>query len=136
MQNTIQMKKEAQDLDRLRKESPFVVPEGYMKGLTYRIMSRLPEKSLSEPGKVTMMDFLRPWLYLAAVFAGLGLFVNLLVGRSNSEKNVASDSLFVQTAIPTETLSAIQTEEDAEYLEYLEVQYVGYILAEEMGNYE
>ncbi|MDR2809832.1 MAG: hypothetical protein LBB84_04650 [Tannerellaceae bacterium] len=130
------MKKEVQDLDRLRMKNPFVVPEGYMEGLTSQVMSRLPEKSLSEPKRVTMIDFLRPWLYLAAVFAGLGLFVNLLVGKSGSEKNVTADSLFVQTSIPAETLSAMQTEEDAEYLEYLEVQYVGYILAEEMGNYE
>ncbi|MDR2388856.1 MAG: hypothetical protein LBD89_03600 [Tannerellaceae bacterium] len=127
------MEKEAQDLDHLRMESPFVVPEGYMEGLTSRIMRQLPEKSLLEPERVTMMDFLRPWLYLAAVFAGLGLFINLLVGKSGPGENTTADSLFVQTVIPAETL---QTEEDAEYLEYLEIQYVGYILAEEMGDYE
>ncbi|MDR1939002.1 MAG: hypothetical protein LBQ73_10980 [Tannerellaceae bacterium] len=129
------MKKETQGLDHLKGANPFVVPEGYMEGLTSRVMSRLPDKPLSEPQKVTMMDHLRPWLYLAAVFAGLGLFVNLLVGRSGSGENAATDSLLVQTTI-SEAIPSIQAEEDEEYLEYLETQYVGYILAEEMGNYE
>ncbi|MDR2118351.1 MAG: hypothetical protein LBP25_02275 [Tannerellaceae bacterium] len=130
------MKKEAQDQDCLRMKSSFVVPEGYLEGLTSQIMSRLPEKSLSAPPRVTMMEYLRPWLYLTAVFAGLGLFINLLVGRNDLGKNVAADSLFVQTTVPAETHSVMWTDDDAEYLEYLETQYVGYILAEEMSNYE
>jgi hypothetical protein len=130
------MKKETQNTDRLRIENPFIVPTGYMEGLTSQIMSRLPEKSLKEPKKVTTMEYLRPWLYLAAVFVGMGLFVDLLISRGDSGKDIVADSLFVQTTIPEETLSAMQTEEDAEYLEYIETQYVDYILAEEMSIYE
>ena len=38
------MKKEENNLDRLKGTNPFTVPEGYMEGLTERIMSQLPEK--------------------------------------------------------------------------------------------
>ncbi|MDR1918172.1 MAG: hypothetical protein LBQ65_00820 [Tannerellaceae bacterium] len=130
------MEEETQDLDRLRGANPFIVPEGYMEGLSSRIMSRLPDKPFSEPVRVTLMDRLRPWLYLAAVFAGLGLFVNLLVGKKDAGQSIAADSLLVQTTISEGMTFSMQTEEEAEYLEYLETHYVGYILAEEMGNYE
>ena len=37
------MKKEENNLDRLKGTNPFTVPEGYMEGLTERIMSQLPD---------------------------------------------------------------------------------------------
>ena len=39
------MKKVNDNLDKLKGENPFKVPEGYMEGLTDLIMSQLPEKS-------------------------------------------------------------------------------------------
>ncbi|MDR1556746.1 MAG: hypothetical protein LBS88_06910 [Tannerellaceae bacterium] len=135
------MKEETQKLEHLKEDNPFLLPEGYMEGLTSRIMSHLPDQAYTTdaPEKVTMMDHIRPWLYLAAVFAGLGLFINLLVDGGKAEGNAAEDSLWVQTTIPPEAFSAIQEvweKEDAEYLEYIETQYVSYILAEEIDNYE
>jgi hypothetical protein len=130
------MKEETQKLEQLKEENPFLLPEGYMEGLASRIMSHLPGQAYTEPKKVTMMDHIRPWLYLAAVFAGVGLFVNLLVGKKETGGNATGDSLWVQTGIPVEAYSAIQEKEDLEYLEYIETQYVNYILAEEIDNYE
>ena len=65
--------------DKLRKENPFTVPEGYFDNLTEQILSKIPEKSeevkLPKVGKqVSLMERIRPWLYMAAVFAGLGFF--------------------------------------------------------------
>ena len=68
------MKKEENNLDRLKGTNPFTVPEGYMEGLTERIMSQLPEKQEERAKRISLMDRVRPWLYMAAVFAGLGLF--------------------------------------------------------------
>ena len=68
------MKKEENNLDRLKGTNPFTVPEGYMEGLTERIMSQLPEKPEERAKRISLMDRVRPWLYMAAVFAGLGLF--------------------------------------------------------------
>jgi hypothetical protein len=129
------MKKETNEPDRLKGKNPFTVPEGYMEGLASRIMSGIPEKTYVEPAKVTLMDRIRPWVYMAAVFAGLGLFLNLLVGKKEAG-NTAADSIFVQTTGSLQTLATVQAEEDDDYLEYLETQYANYILVEELSNYE
>ena len=129
------MKTEQNNLDRLKGKNPFTVPEGYMEGLTANIMSQLPERAPEEEVKnVSLMDRGRPWLYMAAVFAGLGLFFKVLVG--SEDKAAKTDSLLVKTEVSPASVSALQAAEDEEYLEYLEEQYAGYILAEEIGETE
>ena len=126
---------EQNNLDRLKGKNPFSVPEGYMEGLTANIMSQLPERSPEkEAKKVSMMDRVRPWLYMAAVFAGLGLFFRVLVGPA--DKVAKTDSLLVKTDVSPASVTALQTAEDEDYLEYLEDQYAGYLLADEMGEIE
>ena len=130
------MKKEENNLDRLKGTNPFTVPEGYMEGLTERIMSQLPEKQEERAKRISLMDRVRPWLYMAAVFAGLGLFFKAIVGINGSDGSTASDSLLVRTEVPTTALDAIEAEEDEEYLEYLEAQYANYLLDEELSYSE
>lgn len=129
------MKKEISNLDRLKGKNPFSVPEGYMEGLTDHIMSRIPEQAPRKEAKqISLLDRIRPWLYMAAIFAGLGLFFKVIVGPEH--KNERSSSLLVKTEGPSGTLTAIQTADDEEYLEFLEDRYASYILAEEMGETE
>lgn len=131
------MKKEENNLDRLKGTNPFIVPEGYMEGLTERIMSQLPEKSAEKSKRISVMDRVRPWLYMAAVFAGLGLFFKAIVGIDAPEGSAASsDSLLVRTEIPVSSLEAIEMEEDEEYLEYLEDQYANLLMSEELSDSE
>lgn len=127
------MKTEQNNLNRLKGKNPFTVPDGYIEGLTANIMSQLPDKKFEkEAEKVYLMDRIRPWLYLAAVFVGLGLFFRVLVGSEDTTQK--RDSLLVQTEVSSSSVSALQAVEDEEYLEYLEEQYAGYILAEEIGE--
>lgn len=128
------MEKEQNNLDRFKGKTPFTVPGGYMEDLTANIMSQLPEKLQVETKKISMMDRVRPWLYMAAVFAGLGLFFKAIVGIDGGKSN--TDALLVQSNDTSATISAMQATEDEEYLEYLEAQYTDYLLAEELGNYE
>lgn len=128
------MEKEQNNLDRFKGKNPFTVPDGYMEDLTANIMSRLPEKPQVEIKKISMMDRVRPWLYMAAVFAGLGLFFKAIVGIGGDQSQ--TDTLLVQSEGTSATISAIQEAENEEYLEYLEAQYTDYLLAEELGNYE
>lgn len=125
------MKNKENNLDQFKGENPFKVPEGYFDNLTTQIMSQLPEQQdLKEPAKtVTMMDRVRPWLYMAAVFAGLFLFFKAIVGITHSGNTTqqGQESLLVHTEVSTDNLY----DEDEEYLEYLENQYANYILAEE-----
>jgi len=129
--------KEKKTLDQLKETNPFQVPEGYMQGLSARVMEQLPEETYVDPPlRVTLFGRVRPWLYMAAVFAGLGLFFNLLVDKGDNETTAAPDSLIVQTTVPDDRDLFIQDGEDEDYMEYLEAQYVGYVLAEEIGNFE
>lgn len=127
------MKNKQNNLDQLKDENPFKVPEGYFENLTTQIMSQLPEQPvLKEPAKtVTMMDRVRPWLYMAAVFAGLFLFFRAIIGITHSEDTTqqGQEPLLVHTEAPNDQLY----DEDEEYLEYLENQYANYILAEELA---
>lgn len=135
------MKKNQTRLEQLKGQNPFSVPEGYMEGLADNIINQLPEKPRVEAQKISMMDRVRPWLYMAAVFAGLGLFFKAIVGITDSnETGKNPDSLLVRTEVRA-GIFASQSEddyydEDTEYLEYIEAKYANYILAEEMGYSE
>ncbi|SEF60568.1 hypothetical protein [Parabacteroides chinchillae] len=129
------MKTEQNNLEQLKGKNPFSVPQGYMEGITSQIMNQLPDKPDTREKQVSMFDRIRPWLYMAAVFAGLGLFFKAIVGIQQKEENV-SNPLIVKTAVPSESLVAIQAEEDQEYLEYLEERYTDYLFDQEMADSE
>jgi hypothetical protein len=118
------------DLERLKGQKPFKTPEGYWDGLTKQIMNQLPERILEEPKKVSLMARVLPWMYLAAVIAGLGMFFDFLNG--NNKK----DSVNIVYNTPDITTSFLEQEDEVDYLEYLEAQYANYMLAEEIGRFE
>ena len=133
------MDKKTYNLDNLRGKQPFSVPKGYMDGLTDRIMNQIPEKrpQAEEPLVISWADRVRPWLYLAAVFAGLGIFFKTIVGVMPQTEN-AEDSLLVQAERPLVSPDEIEAEqeEDLEYLEYIEMKYSADLLANELNGDE
>ena len=133
------MDKKTYNLDNLRGKQPFSVPKGYMDGLTDRIMNQIPEKrpQAEEPLVISWADRVRPWLYLAAVFAGLGIFFKTIVGIMPQTEN-AEDSLLVQSERPLVSPDEIEAEqeEDLEYLEYIEMKYSADLLANEINGDE
>lgn len=133
------MDKKTYNLDNLRGKQPFSVPKGYMDGLTDRIMNQIPEKrpQAEEPLVISWADRVRPWLYLAAVFAGLGIFFKTIVGIMPQTEN-AEDSLLVQSERPLVSPDEIEAEqeEDLEYLEYIEMKYSADLLDNELNGDE
>lgn len=127
-------------LDVLKGKQPFRVPEGYMAGLTNQIMDRLPElPKEEEPQSVSLMDRIRPWLYLAAVFIGMGLFFRIIVDADKSVNQASVDSLLVQSEVSEAAIEAIDADmsaEDADYLEYIEDQYNDYLFQESLTDLE
>ena len=127
-------------LDVLKGKQPFRVPEGYMAGLTNQVMDRLPElPKEEEPQSVSLMDRIRPWLYLAAVFIGMGLFFRIIVNADKSVNQASVDSLLVQSEVSEAAIEAIDADmsaEDADYLEYIEDQYNDYLLQESLTDLE
>lgn len=126
-------------LERLKGKQPFRVPEGYMEGLTNRIMEGIPESPSVEVKSISLMDRIRPWLYLAAVFVGMGFFFKAIVGIDGIHEESATDSMLVHSEAPTASLEAIEAEaaqEEADYLEYIEDRYADYLLKESLTESE
>ena len=135
----MEMNKKENTLDRLKGKQPFRVPDGYMEGLTNRIMESLPEPPVMEAESVSLVERIRPWLYLAAVFAGMGLFFKAIIGVNSAREDTLSDTLLVRSEVPSASLEAIESEaaqEEADYLEYIEERYANYLLRESLAESE
>ena len=135
----MEMNKKENTLDRLKGKQPFRVPDGYMEGLTNRIMESLPEPPVMEAESVSLVERIRPWLYLAAVFAGMGLFFKAIIGVDSVREDTLSDTLLVRSEVPSASLEAIESEaaqEEADYLEYIEERYANYLLRDSLAESE
>ena len=97
--------KEKRNLPITDPQSGFRLPDGYFDALTQRVMDRLPsdEASLSaasqsgssspkeatpaalQPEEITLWQRVRPWIYLAALFAGAA-FIIRVASPSRQEK--------------------------------------------------
>ncbi len=129
------MKKSQNDMNSLIGKNPFKVPEGYFEGLTERIMEQLPEQphiEEEEPREVTLMDRIRPLIYLAAVFVGLGLFFKVIA----PEEETLTHSKFLLVKADAEAKALVEKEynEDEAYWEYLEEEYLEEMLMEDIEN--
>lgn len=125
------------DLEQLKEKKSFRVPEGYWEGLTDRIMEKLPEKEFVpvEPRKITIMEYVRPWLYLAAIIAGMGLFFKVIAPKESN--GASTDSLLVNEQSKSTSLSApSKTGTNEDYLEYVEDRCAGYVLSGNLGEGE
>jgi hypothetical protein len=67
-------------LEEITKENPFRTPEGFFENLTANILSHLPERSEEEIKVMSFWERIQPWVYMAALFAGIALMINLFVG--------------------------------------------------------
>ena len=130
------MKDMNSNLDKFKGDNPFKTPQGYMDGLNDLIMSQLPVKESKKAIQITFAQRVRPWLCLAAVFAGLGLFFKAVIGPDFIGKQNTSDSLYVQSSVSEGTMSALSSAEDKEYQEYIENKYANYVLEGELGYSE
>ena len=121
-------------LDELKGQNPFKVPKGYMEGLTEQIMAGIPDVSHVETKVISLRDRIRPWLYLAAAFAGLlilfKVFFNPASQDTDQQENTSS---YLQAWILGDLLQDI-TDDDLDYLEFLENQYFDRDFAEEIDN--
>ena len=64
------MKEEQELLARCGKEDPFKTPEGYFEHFHEEMMSRLPQTEVTAaPRQVSLMERVKPLLYMAAMFA-------------------------------------------------------------------
>lgn len=91
------MEKEDKIIDKVGGRRPFSVPEGYFDNLTDGIMAALPqEDSVKQiPVAVTPWMRIKPYIYMAATFAGMFFCLRFAAGLGRNES--------VQTAQAEET---------------------------------
>ncbi|MDR1602568.1 MAG: hypothetical protein LBS42_09095 [Tannerella sp.] len=104
-------------LEKLKGQNPFRVPEGYMEGLTSQIMNSIPENMPKRESKVfSLNERIRPLLYLAAVFIGfIFLFRMFIIPATPKSDTSQGESVLVR--------ESDMSNEDEEYLEYLQQEY-------------
>ena len=81
------MKEEDELLRTVGTKNPFKVPEKYFENFTKDLMEKLPEKETAAAIKVTMWDRVKPWFYMAAMFAGLMLTFKMFQDISDRAQN-------------------------------------------------
>ena len=113
---------EKNKLEGLRDRQPFRVPEGYFEGLTEDIMSRLPEQSVAEPVNISIYDRVKPWLYLAAMFIGIVVFLNVY-GKMNQSSTNGKDVVPVTTGLASSSGEATEAREEDEFFDYIKEMY-------------
>lgn len=102
---------------KMSKENPFRVPEGYFESFSERIMQQLPsapetettEKPLQTPVEtsydtvrpVNLFTRIKPYLYLAAMFAGLYFGIYVFKYQASMHNSSARQETEHQTAIVT-----------------------------------
>ncbi|MBQ6278464.1 MAG: hypothetical protein IJR20_06350 [Muribaculaceae bacterium] len=72
------MKKEdSKILEKLGKDPGFKVPDNYFNDFNSKLMESLPEVKITEEEKPTLWIKVRPFVYMAAMFAGIWLMMNI-----------------------------------------------------------
>ena len=123
------MSKKNIKLDETIKVNPFKVPDGYFEGLTDNIMSHLPERVEENPKPATFWQRVQPWVYMAAMFAGIALMVRLFIGSPDDRsamKDYASEGLDLSSSAEIDDFYRFYEDElaklvydDAFYMDYL-----------------
>lgn len=66
------MKEEDKLIEKFGRKGPWKVPEGYFDSMPDEIMSKLPEyPAAPKPADMSVWHRMRPYVYLAAMFAGI-----------------------------------------------------------------
>ena len=125
---------ELNKLGEIKGKNPFKVPKGYMEGLTEQIMAGIPEITHMETKVVSLRERIRPWLYLAAVFAGLLIFLKVFINPVSRDTDQSDNvSSYLQAFVSDDFLQDM-SDYDLEYLEFIENQYLYREFVEEIDN--
>ena len=72
-------------LEKLGKDPGFKVPENYFNDFNAKLMESLPEVKITEEANPTLWVRVRPFIYMAAMFAGVWLMMNIFsIGKSSA----------------------------------------------------
>lgn len=119
------MKAKVNKLTDIDSKNPFTVPESYFETLSDQVMSRLPDREVSHPIKVSIWTKAKPLVYMAAMFIGTYFIIQVMF-KSGDEQNMSVDRGVIESQYISSTdnyWSNVQVSED-EFYNYLEDQLV------------
>lgn len=100
------MREEDNMLRKVGTQNPFKVPEGYFDNLTSEIMTFIPEETPNKVVKMpTLWDKMKPWAYMAAMFAGAALLIR--IGSSSNETTITNQMAIDDTEQEMKYISTI-----------------------------
>ena len=101
------MREEENILRKVGTQNPFTVPEGYFDNLTSEIMAFIPEETPAKVVKMpTLWDRIKPWTYMAAMFAGAALLIRL-GSSSNNEATITNQLAADESELEMKYISTI-----------------------------
>lgn len=86
------MKREDDILKKIGRDSGYKVPDGYFEQFVSRMNAELPERELPEPVHPTLWQRCRPYIYMAAMFAGIWLMVKVFVAPHAEDAKVVAEN--------------------------------------------
>ena len=77
--------------ERIGKDNPFKVPEGYFENLTSDIMNNIPDDSGQANTSLPLWSRVKPWFYMAAMFCGILFSARIFIHKSATDTIPAPD---------------------------------------------
>src|SRR5574344_1664728 len=113
------MKEENELLNKVGKENPFKVPDGYFDNFTTQLMDKLPEKPEAiEVQSVTTWMKMRPYVYMAAMFIGAVLMIKAIhfiqsdkiekAQKETAATEVAQENKYIDETVKNSQLDGYQ----------------------------
>ena len=98
--NFVMKKEDSKILDKLGKDPGFTVPENYFANFASGLMDSLPEVKISEEEKPTLWVRIRPFVYMAAMFAGIWRMMNIFTVGKKSSADMRKISSQLSNSLP------------------------------------
>lgn len=93
------MKFEDKLRERIGTESGYVLPDGSLEALYGKILTELPEQKKISAPKVSTWHRVRPYLYMAAMFAGIWCMMKVFHNVSSPDISLDNPPEFVAEAV-------------------------------------
>lgn len=122
------MEKKTPLLDEIGRKHGMKVPEGYFADFTEKMVERLPEREIPLPEQPTLWLRIRPWVYMAAMFAGVWLMMKMFSGIFSVEKGATPD---VEMTASAAEENSVEDEWIAHYVD----DYTAYEMLYTEGDY-
>jgi hypothetical protein len=112
------MSKKYQKLDEIGNKNPFKVPEKYFENLPGQIRECLTDVEVEPLPAVNLWGRMKPWAYMAAMFAGIALMFKLFSGDMNRPETYAISGDVAKYG----SMNFFENENEDDVLDYFENQ--------------